>query len=60
LYRLVNVPTNPSGRFGAPETEPGLSGIDGEFITIPFTSGTDVIAHDKSPDDGAGGSSQRW
>ena len=39
-YRLVNVPVNPSGRFGAPETEPGPSGKDGEFMRNPFTSGT--------------------
>jgi hypothetical protein len=25
-YRLVNMPANPSGRCGAPETEPGPSG----------------------------------
>lgn len=30
---------NPSGRFGAPETEPGPSGGHGEFMRIPFTSG---------------------
>src|SRR5215467_6299654 len=39
-YRLVNVPVNPSGRFGATETEPGPCGIgrsaDGELIGIPF------------------------
>jgi hypothetical protein len=35
-YRLVNVPVNPAGRFGAPETEPGPSGVDGEVMTIPF------------------------
>ena len=38
MYRLVNVPVNPSGRFGAPETEPGPSGMDGEFMRIPFAS----------------------
>jgi|SRR5436190_22205910 hypothetical protein len=39
-YRLVNVPVNPSGRFGAPETEPGPSGVGrlaDELMTIPFT-----------------------
>src|SRR5215471_5488431 len=35
-YRLVNVPVNPAGRFGAPETEPGPSGVGGEVIRIPF------------------------
>ena len=39
-YRLVNVPVNPAGRFGAPETEPGPSGmgrpVDDELIRIPF------------------------
>ena len=39
MYRLVNVPVNPSGRFGAPETEPGPSGLDGEFMRFPFTVG---------------------
>jgi hypothetical protein len=28
MYRLVNLPVNPAGRFGAPETEPGPSGVD--------------------------------
>ena len=28
MYRLVNVSVNPAGRFGAPETEPGPSGVD--------------------------------
>ena len=28
-YRLVNVSVNPAGRFGAPETEPGPSGVEG-------------------------------
>jgi hypothetical protein len=28
MYRLVNVSVSPSGRFGAPETEPGPSGVD--------------------------------
>jgi hypothetical protein len=27
MYRLVNVSVNPAGRFGAPETEPGPSGV---------------------------------
>jgi hypothetical protein len=40
MYRLVNVPVNPSGRFGAPETEPGPSGVgrpvDDALMTIPF------------------------
>jgi hypothetical protein len=35
-YRLVNVPANPSGRFGASETEPGPSGVEDESIRIPF------------------------
>ena len=26
-YRLVNVPVNPAGRFGTPETEPGPAGV---------------------------------
>src|SRR5215216_2253713 len=40
LYRLVNVSVNPSGRFGAPETEPGPSGVgrwvEDELIRISF------------------------
>ena len=40
MYRLVNVPVNPAGRFGAPDTEPGLSGVgrpaEDELIVIPF------------------------
>ena len=28
MYRLVNVSVNPAGRFGAPETETGPSGVD--------------------------------
>jgi hypothetical protein len=40
MYRLVNVPVNPSGRFGAPETEPGPSGVGDELLmTFPFTGG---------------------
>src|SRR5215212_1567131 len=39
-YRLVNVSVNPSGRFGAPETEPGPSGVDSgaedELMSISF------------------------
>ena len=35
-FRLVNVPANPSGRCGAPETEPGPSGVEDELIRIPF------------------------
>jgi hypothetical protein len=27
MNRLVNVSVNPAGRFGAPETEPGPSGV---------------------------------
>jgi hypothetical protein len=27
-YRLVQVSVNPAGRFGAPETEPGPSGVE--------------------------------
>ncbi len=34
MYRLVNVPVNPSGRFGAPATEPGPSGMAGEFMRV--------------------------
>ena len=35
--RLVNVPVNPAGRFGAPETEPGPSGVASDvFMRIPF------------------------
>ena len=40
MYRLVNVPVNPAGRFGAPDTEPGPSGVgrsaEDELIVIPF------------------------
>src|SRR5207344_1079300 len=40
-YRLVNVPVNPSGRFGAPETEPGPSGagrrVSDELTRIPLS-----------------------
>jgi hypothetical protein len=37
MDRLVNVPVNPSGRFGAPETEPGPSGVGDELLmTFPF------------------------
>src|SRR6516164_7758409 len=37
-YRLVNTSVNPSGRFGAPETEPGPSGAvtADELMSIPF------------------------
>src|SRR6185312_10894440 len=38
-YRLVNVSANPAGRFGAPETEPGPSGVGSraadELMTVP-------------------------
>jgi len=37
MYRLVNVPVKPAGRFGATETDPGPSGVGDEFITIPFS-----------------------
>jgi hypothetical protein len=33
-YRLENVPENPSGRPGAPETEPGPSGVDGRVEDV--------------------------
>jgi hypothetical protein len=40
MYRLVNVPVKPSGRFGAPETEPGPSGTgrpaETALMTISF------------------------
>jgi hypothetical protein len=40
MYRLVNVPVNPAGRFGAPDTEPGPSGVgrsaEDELMVIPF------------------------
>jgi hypothetical protein len=36
MYRLVNVPANPEGRLGAPETEPGPSGVGDELTTISF------------------------
>jgi hypothetical protein len=36
----VNVPVNPAGRCGAPETEPGPWGAGDEFTGISFTSGT--------------------
>jgi len=39
-YWLVNVPVNPSGRCGAPETEPGPSGVgrpaEDELTRISF------------------------
>ncbi len=37
-YRLVNVSGNPAGRLGAPETEPGPSGVvaANELMSIPF------------------------
>ena len=38
-YRLVNVSVKPSGRFGAPDTEPGPSGTVNsvnEFMTLSF------------------------
>src|SRR5262252_5959066 len=37
MNRLVNVSVNPSGRLGAPETEPGPCGldVDDEFMRIP-------------------------
>src|SRR6266566_3520279 len=39
-YRLVNVPVNPAGRCGAPETEPGPSGAGrpagDEHMKVPF------------------------
>jgi hypothetical protein len=31
----VNVPVNPAGRFGAPETEPGPCGVGDVFMRIP-------------------------
>jgi hypothetical protein len=44
----VNVSVNPAGRFGAPEIEPGPSGVGGsaeaELMTIPFTSGIATVA----------------
>src|SRR5271165_127136 len=33
-YRLVNVPVTPSGRCGAPATEPGPSGVNDELMRI--------------------------
>src|SRR5690242_3394325 len=51
MYRLVNVPVNPSGRCGAPETEPGPSGMgrpaDDELMEIPFQQV--VPPHDRAP-----------
>src|SRR6516162_7452776 len=38
MYRLVNVAVNPSGRFGAPATEPGPSGVADEFMRVSFMS----------------------
>ena len=37
-YRLVNASGNPAGRLGAPETEPGPSGVvaANELMSIPF------------------------
>src|SRR5262249_42159882 len=35
-YRLVNVSVNPAGRAGAPGTEPGHSGGDGEGMRVSF------------------------
>src|SRR5215216_7102085 len=41
MYWLVNVSVNPSGRFGAPETERGPSGVDSgaedELMRISFS-----------------------
>src|SRR5262249_5274132 len=38
-YRLVNVSVNPSGRFGAPDTEPGPSGVvdADELMSMPLS-----------------------
>src|SRR5215470_360677 len=40
MNRLVKVSVNPAGRFGAPETEPGPSGmggpVDDELMRVPF------------------------
>jgi hypothetical protein len=35
-YRLANVSVNPSGRFGAPDAEPGPSGLEAELMTLSF------------------------
>src|SRR5215203_6773806 len=43
MNRLVNVSVNPSGSLGAPETEPGPSGVDSgaedELMRISFLCG---------------------
>src|SRR5271169_2129557 len=50
-YRLVNVAVNPSGRFGAPETEPGPSGVGrraaDELMRGPLSQV--VLTHDRAP-----------
>jgi hypothetical protein len=49
MYRLMNVSVNPAGKFGAPETEPGPSGVDSaaedKLMTIP-PHRTSQAAHD--------------
>src|SRR5271165_4680165 len=44
-YRLMNVPVNPSGRCGAPATEPGPSGMPEEFMGVSFSrlAGQEVL-----------------
>jgi len=40
MYLLVNVSVNPAGRLGAPETDPGPSGVDSgaacELTTVSY------------------------
>src|SRR5207342_2908716 len=47
-YRLVNVPVNPAGRFGAPETERGPSGlgrrVEDELTTVPLLTWPDLAS----------------
>jgi hypothetical protein len=51
MYRLVNVPVNPSGRCGAPETEPGPSGVGrplgDELIRISFPETLRALAAER-------------
>jgi hypothetical protein len=45
MYRLVKVSLNPSGRFGAPATEPGPEGMD-ELMRISFQEASGVGSDD--------------
>jgi hypothetical protein len=48
MYLLVNVAVNPSGRFGAAETEPGPSGMADEFMRVSFNR-SPVVARYVAP-----------